>query len=351
MKRQFHDWDGEHTLVRYDRESGAWLFIAVHSTRLGRAVGGTRMRHYAAAEEGLRDAHRLSRAMTYKWAAVDFPLGGGKGVLAVEGEMVGAERDSLLERYGRMVESLAGGFGTGVDLGTTPSDLDVIGRETEHVFGRTEEHGGSGDPGPWTALGVAAGIEAAAEAAWSDPDLDGRTVLVQGIGGVGAPLARRLAEEGARLKLSDVDREKAARLAAEVEGEVVDPDAVYAEPCDVFAPCAVGGVLNRRTVGLLRCEVVAGSANNQLEERADAKRLHERGVLYAPDFVINAGGAIAHAGLEAMEMAEEEVRRRIVGIGDSLRDIFGEANRRGESPLSEAERRAERVLERGPRNP
>lgn len=351
MKRHFHDWDGEHTLVRYDGESGAWIFIAVHSTRLGRAVGGTRMRRYPEVEEGLRDAHRLSRAMTYKWAAVDFPLGGGKGVLAVEREMVGAEREALLERYGRMVESLGGGFGTGVDLGTAPSDLDVIGRETDHVFGRSEAHGGSGDPGPWTALGVAVGIEAAAEVAWSDPDLDGRTVLVQGVGGVGAPLARRLAREGARLKLSDVDRDRAERLAAEVEGEVVDPEEVYAEPCDVFAPCAVGGVLNRRTADLLQCEVVAGSANNQLDERTDAGRLHERGILYAPDFVINAGGAIAHAGLEALEMAEEEVRRRIAGIGDSLRDIFREASRRGESPLSEAERRAERVLERGPRDP
>ncbi len=344
MEHLIRSWDGEYVVVRYDGEAGAWMFIAIHSTTLGNASGGSRMKVYDTPGDGLRDAQRLAAGMTYKWAGVDFPLGGGKGVIALTRRLEGKERDRLLERYGQLVESQRGAFSTGADLGVGPELVKVIGRETTHVFGLR----GAGDPGPYTALGVFTGIQTVAAVLFGSTDLADRTVVVQGIGNVGLPLCKKLAEAGARLKIADANADRAAGVAAELSGEPVEPDAVYSEPCDIFAPCAVGGVLNAYTIPQLRCRAVVGSANNQLAEPEDAQRLHNRGILYTPDFIINSGGAIALCGMEALGMSDDYVVRKILSVSDTLNSIFEEAKENGESPVAAAERRARRVLERGP---
>jgi len=344
MEDLIRDWDGEYVVTRYDKTTECWMFIAVHSTVLGNASGGTRMKVYATPDEGLRDAQRLAAGMTYKWAGVDFPQGGGKGVIALSREVNGDEREHLLERYGDLVESLRGSFSTGADLGVGPESVKVIGRETSHVFGLR----GAGDPGPWTALGVFTAIEAVAKELYDTSDLTDRTVLVQGLGDVGIPLCKRLVAAGAKLKVADIDAERAAGIAAELAGAAVAADDVYGEPCDIFAPCAVGGILNAGTISQLQCAGVAGAANNELESRQDANRLHERGILYSPDFICNAGGAVALCGLEALGMSDDYITRKILSIGDALDAIFSEAKENDEPPLDATERRVRKVLERGP---
>jgi len=344
MEDLLRQWDGECVVVRYDRETDTWIFIAIHDRTLGKAMGGCRMRVYPTPADGLKDAMRLAQGMTYKWAAIDFPFGGGKSVLAVPRRLEGEEREGLLVRFGQMIEGLGGAYYGGVDLGTTPEDMNIIGRATSRVFGRTLDHGGVGDPGPWTALGVYAGIRVAVRDILGREDLDGVTILVQGVGGVGGPLAKRLYDGGARVLVADVDEERARRIAEEVGGEVVASDDVYDTECDVYAPCAVGATLNARTIPRLRCRIVAGSANNQLETEEDAERLRERGIVYVPDFVVNAGGAIAHGALEMLRWTREQVERRVLMIGDAVREILDVAEREGVSPLVEAKRRAERVI-------
>ncbi len=336
-------WDGEYLVVRYERAAEAWIFIAVHSTRLGHPTGGTRMKVYDAPEEGLRDAQRLAEGMTYKWAGIDFGLGGGKAVIALSRPLDEAERDRLLERHGALIESLGGAFSTGADLGVGPELIEVIRRRTRYALG-----GSAGDPGPYTSLGVFSGCRAVAAEAFGSRDLAGRTVLIQGLGDVGVPLSRRLAEAGARLKLADMDAARARDLSGQYGAKVVAPEKVYDEACDIFAPCAVGGVLNEKTIARLSCRAVCGAANNQLEFDDDAERLHARRILYAPDFITNAGGAIALPGLELMGMSEEAVLASIESIEGTLGEIFREARKNDESPLRAALRRAERVLERGP---
>jgi len=337
------DWDGEYVVTRFDRAAEAWIFIAIHSTRLGRPLGGTRMKAYPTPEEGLRDAQRLARGMTYKWAGIDFPLGGGKAVIALSRTLTEREREGLLERYGDLVETLRGAFSTGADLGVGPQLVDVIRRKTRYALGGT-----AGDPGPFTSLGVLSACRAVAAQLSGSRDLSGCTVLIQGIGDVGVPLALRLARAGAELKLADVAPARAESVAAELGATTLAADAVYAEPCDIFAPCATGGVLNSTTIPRLRCEAVCGSANNQLESDGDAERLHSRGILYAPDFIANAGGAIGLPGIELMGLSEAEVQRRIESIEVTLTEIFREAKRDDATPLEAAMQRAERVLARGP---
>jgi leucine dehydrogenase len=344
MESLIRSWDGEYVVVRHDREADAWIFIAIHSTVLGNAAGGTRMKVYPAPRDGLRDAQRLATGMTYKWAAIDFPKGGGKGVIALSRPLDGAMQERLLERYGELVESLRGAFATGADLGVGPEEVKVIARETTHVFGVR----GGGDPGPWTALGVFTAIGAVAQELFGTADLRGRTVLVQGIGDVGIPLAKRLAEAGVELKLADIDAERAAGVAGELGAVSLDAERAYGEDCDIFAPCAEGGVLNAYTIPQLTCKGIAGAANNQLASGEDGNRLHKRGILYAPDFIANSGGAIALCGLEALAMSNDYVVRKILSISDALQTIFREASENDESPQVAAERRVKRVLERGP---
>ncbi|MBA3583540.1 MAG: hypothetical protein H0W36_03250 [Gemmatimonadetes bacterium] len=305
------------------------------------------MRVYPGAAEGLADAQRLAEGMTHKWAALDLPFGGGKAVLAVARPLAGEKRRGLLRRYGTLLETLSGSFQTGVDLGMSPADMAVVGESTRHVHGFDAADGSTVDPGPYTARGVLRGMEAALEAAFGNSDLSGRTILVQGVGDVGLPLARLLAEAGARLLVSDVVDERADRAAAETGAEVVEPAAVAGTPCDVYAPCAVGGVIDRDTIPGLACRVVAGSANVQLTEPADAERLHERGILYAPDYIVNGGGAAA-LGLMALGVEDRpRILAKVDAIGAALREMFREAAERAESPVHAARRRVERSLARG----
>jgi leucine dehydrogenase len=337
------EWDGLATVVRYDALTGTWIFIALHDDTLGRPMGGTRMRVYPTPADGLLDAQRLAEGMTHKWAGAGIELGGGKAVLAVPRPLEDAERAGLLRRYGRLVDSLHGTFSTGQDLGTTPEDMAVIAGETRYVHGR--EGSAVTDPGPYTARGVQAAVGAVVRRVFGGDELAGRTVLVQGVGDVGGPLARGLAAAGARVLVSDADPERARAFADELGGETVAPEAVYDTPCDVFAPCAIGAVLNRETIPRLACRAVCGSANNQLERPEDADLLHQRGILYAPDYIANSGGAIAFA-LMARKAPAEEIERRIEGIGAVLDQDFAEAAREGRSPLSIARRRVERMLGR-----
>lgn len=340
------EWDGEAVATRFDRETGAWFFVAFHDTTLGTPNGGTRMRVYDRPAAGLEDAMRLAEGMTRKWAVLGLPFGGGKAVLAVPSWPEGEEREGLLLRYGRFLETLAGSFQTGVDLGTTPEDMLVIGRVTRNVHGVKFETSETIDPGPFTARGVLRGIEAALEAVFGDRSPEGRSVLVQGLGDVGRPLAGFLAERGARLLVSDLDAERAGQAAGQLGAEVVPTSEVVGRACDVYAPCAVGGVLTRETIRGLACRIVAGSANAQLGEPGDADRLHERGILYAPDYVVNGGGAAAFGLLSIGERDEAAILARVDGIGDTLREIFRAAAGRGESPVEAARRKVDEILGR-----
>ena len=344
-------WDGLAVVTHLDRTTGSWFFVALHDDTLGGPVGGCRLRVYPRPEDGLLDAMRLARGMTFKWAGLGMPFGGGKAVLAVPRPMVGDEREALFRRFGGFLTSLKGIYRTGEDLGTTPDDMAVVAQETRHLMGGDPESGHPVDPGPFTALGVFEGIRSALRHRVGSDDLEGRTVLVQGVGDVGEPLCRMLFDAGARLLLADLDEARARSLAEDVEGRVVSAREVYGTECDVFAPCAVGGVLDEETIPWLECRIVAGSANNQLQsEERDAEALRKRGILYAPDYIINGGGAMAfglfHQGMDD----EEEVRRRVASIGDTLDVIFSEAAEAGISPLVAASRRVERILDEARRN-
>jgi leucine dehydrogenase len=286
---------------------------------------------------------RLAEGMTYKWAGIGFDLGGGKSVLAIPAPLTGEAREGLLRRFGRLIASLRGAYACGPDLGTTPDDMRVIGEETDYVHGYDHAAGRPLDPGPYTALGVYSGIRAACSHAFGSPDLGNRTVLLQGVGDVGVPLSKLLREAGATLILSDTDGTRASRLAEEVGGSTVDPSEVYGTPCDVYAPCAVGATLKADTVPLLECRVVAGAANNQLGDATDADRLHERGILYTPAYLTNAGGATA-LPLLGQGTDPEAVRQRIRGFETTLSGIFAEAAERAESPHHAAQRHVNRVL-------
>jgi leucine dehydrogenase len=342
-------WDGEETAVRFDVASDTWMFICVHSTVLGPAAGGTRMKVYAEPADALRDASRLSAAMTAKNALADLPLGGGKAVLAVPEIPLGPARRELLLRYGDLLSSLGGTYRTACDMNTAEVDMDVVAERSPYVFGRTVQGGGSGTSAPSTAIGVFHGILASAAKAFGSPDLTGRTVFVQGVGNVGRSLAAQLRDAGASLILTDVDETRAKETANELDAEVVPPEEALATECDVFSPCAVGGVLDATTIASLRCRVVAGAANNQLAQAEDAERLAERGILYAPDYVVNAGGIIHLASLELL--GEDEARRdeRIRGISNTLTEVFRTADAEGISTGAAAEQMVERRLAEGRR--
>ena len=337
-------WDGERVVIRYDEPSGAWMFICMHSTRLGPAGGGTRMKVYESPHEGLADAMRLSKAMTSKLAVVGMPFGGGKAVLAVREIPTGDERRQLLLRYGETVASLRGGFVTAPDMNTSEFDMDIVDeRAAGFVFCRSPERGGPGNSAPATAVGVFHGIRATARRAL-DRDVEGLKVLVQGAGGVGGKLVELLAAARANVLVSDVDARRAEGAAASVNGGVVPADRASETACDVFAPCAVGGTLNEHTIPSLRCSIVAGAANNQLAEPADAERLAARGILYAPDFVINAGGVFHGIGKELLAWDDERLGRALEGIGDTLAEVFDRAERDGISTEAAAQSLAQERL-------
>ena len=340
-------WGGEEVVVRFDEPTATWMFVCVHSTVLGPGAGGTRMKVYAEPRDALRDGLRLSSAMTSKNAMARLPLGGGKAVLAVPEIPTGASRRDLLLRYGDLVESLHGTYRTACDMNTSSADMDVVGERSAFVFAKTEAAGGSGTSAPATAVGVFNGLRAAVAHAFGTDDLAGRTVSVQGVGAVGQPLARELAEHGARLVLTDVDEVRAKELAQELDAETAGSEEIYDAECDAFAPCATGGVLSRETIPRLRSSVIAGAANNQLAEPEDADRLAERGIVYAPDYVVNAGGMIHLASLEMLGEDVAARDERLQGIGDTLADVFALAERRGISTAAAADAIVEERLVEG----
>lgn len=339
-------WDGFAVVTGHDAETDCWFFIAMHDITLGVAVGGTRMKIYDTPADGLRDAMRLAEGMTNKWAGVGIPYGGGKGVIALSQPAAYGDRERLLRSYGRLLGSLHGAFMTGQDLGTFPEDMVMIAREGKYVHGVDLESGSAIDPGPYTARGVMVGIRAAVRDAFGSDDLTGRSVLIQGAGDVGGPLADELHAAGATLLISDVDADRAKAVAARVHGRIVAPENVYGTSCDVYAPCAVGATVNAETIPNLACRIVAGSANNQLAEIKDAERLRAHGILYAPDYIINGGGAAAF-GLMAQGIKDEAaLMAKVEGIEQVLGGIFREAKARDESPVAAAQRAVDRVLGR-----
>jgi leucine dehydrogenase len=341
-------WDGETAVIHRDRETSSWLFICLHSTRRGPAGGGTRMKVYGAPAEGLQDAMRLSAAMTRKLAVAGLPFGGGKAVIAVPEIPSGEERRALFLRYGDLVASLGGTYRTSSDMNTGEADMDVIGERTEYVFGRSVGAGGAGSPAPPTALGVFHGIRASLSHLFGSDDLDGRSVVVQGAGGVGSVLAEYAAEAGADVLVGDIDPGRAQAVADRVGGATVPADTVLDTECDVYAPCAVGGTLSLETAPRLRCRIVAGSANNQLAEPEAAELLREHGILYAPDFVINVGGAVAIVGLEQLGWDERALDAALRQIGETLRHVYERADAQAISTAAAAELLAEERLEAGP---
>lgn len=330
-----------HEKISFFHHDGTGLrcIVAIYDTRLGPAVGGTRMLDYESEQEALRDVLRLSKAMAYKTAAAGFNAGGGKAVIVGDPET--AKTDELLRRYGQAVDSMRGQFLTGEDMNVTIEDVKVIGEETDFVGG-TE----IGEGAKVTAYGVAHAIEACLRERGGDGSVSGIEVVVQGCGKVGTPLVEELVERGADVKVSDIDEEVVAALETEYGVTSVDPEAVYSEPCDVFAPCATGGVINDRTIPALRCDVVAGSANNVLEEDRHAEDLEERGIIYAPDYVINAGGLIAGMG-ELRGESLEEVYAHAEEIGERLERIFEIRREEGITSVTAANRYAERRMDAG----
>jgi leucine dehydrogenase len=331
------EWDGEEIVTGFDRPSGTWMFVCVHSTRRGPAGGGTRMKVYADPAEALTDAMRLSSAMTLKMAAVDIPFGGGKAVISVPEIPDGDERRRMLLRYGDLAASLGATFQTGPDVNTSSSDMDVIAERHTHVYCRSEENGGSGDPGPFTAQGVYHGIRSSLRRVFGTDELEGRTVLVQGVGDVGGPLAEQLAADGARVLISDVADQRVRELVDRISAEAVAPESALETRCDVYAPCALGATVNAESIPRMRCRIVAGSANNQLAEPEDAERLRDAGILYAPDYVINAGGVIYAWGTESLGWDRAAVGSRLAAIGDTLADIYERADTEGISTEQAAE--------------
>lgn len=318
--------DHEQVVFVSDEASGLRALIAIHDTALGPALGGCRMYPYADEQAALRDVLRLSRGMTYKAAAAGLDLGGGKAVII--GDPSRQKTPELLMAMGRAVERLGGRYITAEDVGTSVADFAEVRKTTGHVVGLPVELGGSGDPSPTTALGVFHGLDAAARHRWRATSLSGLSVAVQGLGNVGWHLCRFLHEAGASLTVSDVDESRVAKAVATFSARAVAPDAIYAAEVDIFSPCAMGAVLDDTTIARLHCGVVGGAANNQLAREEHGEQLRARGILYAPDFVINAGGMIRVAS-ERAGYDQDFVDRGVAGIGDTLRAIFESAEADG----------------------
>lgn len=340
----FDDHEGVHLLR--DPEAGLNAIIAIHSTHLGPAAGGVRFWHYADSTDAITDALRLSRGMSYKNAMAGLPMGGGKAVILADENRT--KTPDMLRAFGRAIEGLGGKYVTAEDVGMTDDDMVVIRSETDHVSGLPVESGAAGgDPGPFTALGVYLGVKAAAKRALGTDDMAGVHVAIQGVGSVGGGLARLLKEDGAKITVADVDGVRAAALAEEVGGDVADPNAILSIDADVVSPCALGAILDAGSIAALKCKVIAGGANNQLARPEDGLRVHERGILYAPDYVINAGGII-NVGLEYLGQGDrEEVEARIGRIPERLEQVWSESEESGDPASDVADRIAQRLIGRG----
>ena len=340
----FDDHEGVH-LFR-DRASGLTAVIAVHSTALGPGAGGVRFWHYADRSDAVTDALRLSRGMSYKNAMAGLPMGGAKGVILADASR--SKTPAMLEAFGQAIDSLGGRYVTAEDVGISEADMIAIARSTRHVSGLPVGEGAAGgDPGPLTAYGVYLGVKAAIAEATAKDSVAGVHVAIQGVGSVGGGLARYLAKEGARLTLADVNGDRANALADELGAEVVSAEAIIGVEADLFSPNALGAILNEYSIPLLKAPVVAGGANNQLATKADAVRLHARGILYAPDYVINAGGII-NVTFEYRRLGDRRaVLDSIHRIPARLESVWAESAATGAPAAEVADRMAQRLIGRG----
>jgi leucine dehydrogenase len=335
----------EDLVVRKGRRSRRHLVVAIHSTALGPALGGVRLWPYRSTVDGARDALRLARGMTYKAAAAGLDLGGGKGVICAPGGAppTGPSRRALLLDFGDLVESLDGRYLTAEDVGISAEDLVTIGERTRRVTGLPADQGGSGDPSPFTALGVQAAMRACARERFGSPNLSGRRIVIAGLGQVGSKLARLLAEAGAELAVSDIDRAKRS-LATELDAEWLEPSEEMLAECDILAPCALGGAIDAANLPGLSCEIVCGCANNQLADEDLAEALAERGILCAPDFIVNAGGLI-HIYREIRGYSQQEARELVLAIELNLNRVLMAAGERGITPSRAARELAQERLD------
>ncbi|MFI5616223.1 Leu/Phe/Val dehydrogenase [Streptomyces sp. NPDC051567] len=340
----------EQVVLCQDRATGLKAVIAIHSTALGPALGGTRFHAYASDEEAVLDALNLARGMSYKNALAGLDLGGGKAVIIgdpADREQGGLKSEELLLAYGRFVESLGGRYVTACDVGTYVADMDVVARETRWATGRSPENGGAGDSSVLTAFGVFQGMRASAQHLWGDPTLRGRKVAVAGVGKVGHHLVEHLLEDGAQVVITDVREESVRRVLDRHPGKVTavaDTDALIRVPgLDVYAPCALGGALNDATVPALTATVVCGAANNQLAHQGVEKDLADRGILYAPDYVVNAGGVIQVAD-ELRGFDFDRCKAKAAKIFDTTLAIFARAKADGIPPAAAADRIAEQRM-------
>lgn len=321
----------EQVVFGSDPESGLAAIIAIHSTTLGPALGGTRMYPYDSEDDALTDVLRLSRGMSYKAAAAGLDLGGGKGVIIADPATDKSER--LFRAYGCLVDSLAGRFVTAEDVGTTTRDMEWVRRETAWCFGMETSEGGSGDPSPATARGLMAALRAVGRHLWDNPSMAGRRVAIEGVGKVGLAFARLLIEERAEVVVADIDDAAADRAVDALGVKVVPVAEIKSVDCDVFSPCALGGGLHRATIDTLACSVVLGSANNQLASDADSDLFAARQILYAPDFVVNAGGLI-NVATELRGYSQARAFHRIDQIEEATLRILEQSAREGTTPLS-----------------
>ena len=343
----YPDFDAHEVLHFVDQpEDGLRAIIAIHSTHLGPAAGGARFWHYQDPSEALTDALRLSRGMSYKNAIAGLPLGGGKSVILAPPERHKAP--DLLAAFGKAVDRLCGRYITAEDVGMSVTDMVEVSRQTKYVAGLpTEGSEVGGDPGPHTSLGVFLGLKAAVKRGLGKDSVDGLHIALQGAGSVATGVAMHAAAEGAKLSVADVDTAKAKKLADATGGSVVDPAEILFLEADVVSPCALGAILDSRSIPKLRTKVVAGGANNQLATEADGAALNERGILYAPDYVINAGGIINVCTEYLGDGDAELVRERIEGIPTRLEQIWAESAETGRDPAAVADAMAQRLIGRG----
>ncbi len=346
MESLLKSWNGETVIIREDKETKAWIFIAIYSTRLGPAAGGTRMKSYPSLKAALEDAMLLAKAMAYKYAVPNMPWGGGKCVIAIPEDLDPDLRPGLLRRYGALVKQLGGMFYTGPDMGTCSEDMDIIAETgAPYIFACTPKSGGSGSSGPYTAMGVLAGIKVACKSLFGSEDLKDRKILVQGVGSVGGPLVELLLNSQAQVIFTEIDESLIQKYRDEIGLEFVLPERSFDVQCDVFSPCAIGGILTPDTARKIKCQAIVGGANNQLESPEVAEILQRRGILYAPDYVVNVGGAMAILGMETLgwskQQAEEDVR---ANVGRALENVFHMAQNQGMTTEAAANMIAENRL-------
>ncbi|WP_284140344.1 MULTISPECIES: Glu/Leu/Phe/Val dehydrogenase [unclassified Virgibacillus] len=330
-------YDYEQLVICQDKNSGLKAIIAIHDTTLGPALGGTRMWTYASEEEAIEDALRLAKGMTYKNAAAGLDLGGGKTVII--GDPKKDKNPEMFRAFGRYIQGLNGRYITAEDVGTTEQDMDIIHLETDYVTG-TSSANSSGNPSPVTGFGVYKGMKAAVKEAFGDDSLEGKVVAVQGVGNVAFTLCEYLHKEGASLVVTDINKNAVQRAVDSFGAKAVDPEDIYDVDCDVYAPCALGATINDDTIARIKAKVIAGSANNQLKESKHGDMLHEKGIVYAPDYVINSGGVINVAD-ELLGYNEERALKKVETIYDSLLKVFEISKRDNIPSYVAADRMAE----------